>query len=749
MISPRTRAFVSLLRDPLPRDVDGRPLASTREARLALGIAGVASLFFALCAAWELFGPVLAGHYASSASMGIIAENMLRHHIAGPVWEYTEGAPTPAQYYCHHPWGIFWTTTGMMAVLGRHDFVCRLPAVLLSAATPPLLYCLGRAIWRPFAGAVAATAFVVLPITLAFANMNALEVPVTAWSLVGLYGFVRMTQSPKPRYFWLALGGFLLAMNADWPAFVLVAEILAFGFYRGVLAKKSHFGPFPRRLYAKFWVGLAVLALLTALLYLALFQSAGKLNDLFHSYDMRSAGQEQPLDKVLADRRYWIELMFTPIAISLGKVAAIVAFFRLVVLRREHEVLPLALLGMALFQYLVFKQGADVHIFWPHYFAAYFALGMGALAATMIPALELLARRALSRQALCWSVAPLLVPLLLVLRDGLPALVYARQTGGRFNEKGNLISSDGDKTAFLAWLEPSLPWTRIVDMHEGMHGTWALSWALGGRIVSFNRALPVGPAKDRRDTYLADLRYLDKSSADALFKDFHVTLVGPFIKVNRQEPAAPLDGFAFEEREPNLFERYFSNGTEPVRTVAADPFVTWEMRYHFGQPAEPPNVAPTTAAQRRIAHNMAVAAGDTARADALLASLEDTLSPPRFELTNGSSLLGVTYTEGVEDRLTVYVFAREPMARGTGFSVKSRVLQAPWGSFTMADPTSREVALPFLIPPERFRAGFVYENSMPIRKRPGKEEYVASFTAPRGRGPGPKAGGKMVVLTLP
>ncbi len=738
-----------MLRDPLPRDVGGRPLASTEETRLALAITSVASLFFALTAAWELFGPILAGHYASSASMGIIAENMLRHHIPGPVWEYTEGPPTAAQYYCHHPWGIFWTTTGMLAVFGRHDFVCRLPAVLLSAATPPLLYGLGRAIWRPLAGAVAATAFVVLPITLAFANMNALEVPVTAWSLMGLYGFVRMTQSPKKRYLGLALFGFFMAMNADWPAFVLVAELLAFGFYRGVIAKKSVWGPFPRRSYATFWVGLAALAVATGLLYLALFQAAGKLNDLFHSYDARSAGREQPLDQVLADRRYWIELMFTPLAISLGKAAAVVALARLLVLRREHEILPLALLGMALFQYLVFKQGADIHIFWPHYFGAYFALGMGALSATSIPAIEALLRQLGLKRALAWSVVPWLLPLVAVLRDGLPALVYARQTGGRFNEKGNLISSDGDKTAFLQWLEPRLPRDRIIDMHEGMHATWAQSWTLGGRVVSFNRAIPKGPAKDRRDTYLADLRYLDSASADALFRNFQVTVVGSFLQVQRQEPWAPLAGFALEEREPNLFERYFLNGTEPVRTVVADPFVTWEMRYHFDQPAEPPNVAPTTSAQRRIAHNIAVAAGDTARADALLASLEDALSPPRFELTNGSSLLGVTYTKGAEDQLTVYVLAREPMARGTGFSVKSRVLQAPWGSLTMADPTSREVALPFLIPPERFRAGFVYENKMPIRKRPGKEEFVASFSAPRGRGPGPTTGGKMVVLTLP
>src|SRR5205823_3660103 len=144
--------------------------------------------------------PILAGHYASSASVGIIAENMLKWRIPGPVWEYTSARPGPEAYYCHHPWGIFWTTAALMKMFGRHDFVCRLAPVLLSAATPPLLYDLGRSVWRPAAGAAAAAAFVVLPIALAFANFNALEVPVIAWSLVFLWGFVRLTQTGRRRH---------------------------------------------------------------------------------------------------------------------------------------------------------------------------------------------------------------------------------------------------------------------------------------------------------------------------------------------------------------------------------------------------------------------------------------------------------------------------------------------------------------------------------------------------------------------
>src|SRR5262245_16690873 len=122
---------------PPPRDLDGLPAADPLEERAARVVMWIATAWFALAAAWELFGPLLAGHYASSASVGIIAENMLKWRIAGPVWEYTAQKPAPGMYYCHHPWGIFWSTAAAMAVLGRHDYVCRIVPVVLSAMTPP------------------------------------------------------------------------------------------------------------------------------------------------------------------------------------------------------------------------------------------------------------------------------------------------------------------------------------------------------------------------------------------------------------------------------------------------------------------------------------------------------------------------------------------------------------------------------------------------------------------------------------
>lgn len=739
----------------LPHDEDGLPIASAFEERASRAVAWIATLFFALAAAWEIGGPVLAGHYASSASVGIIAENMWRWRILGPVWEYTASPPGPELYYCHHPWGIFWTTALLMKVFGRHDFVCRLAPVLLSAITPPLLYGIGRALYRPAAGAAAALAFVVLPISLAFANFNALEVPVMAWTLLGLFGWVRFLQTYRRKYALASVLGFTLAMHADWPSFVLVAEILALGLVRQYALRRT-FGHVHERRYAALWIALACAAVLTFGLYVLLFLRANKIADLIGSYSLRSSGQNTPLAAVLAGRRYWIELCFTPVAVFLGKVAAVVCALRLVVTRREIEAVPLLYLGMAVFQYVVFKQGADIHVFWPHTFAAYFGLGFGALVATLLPLLGLVWRKRTSILRLRAEHAPAVglaiaaLPLAIILRDGLPALAYARMTGGRFNEGGRLIDSDGAATSFLHWLGARLSPDDTVELHEGMKPTWAQVWALGGRVVGANRPVPKEPAPPDRAAYLADTRFLlDPLQAD-LASRFRVVAVGPFWHVDRAA-TGPIEAFAMRESEPSLLTWYLVSGTEPVRTIAPDPLLTWELRAHFGQPAEPVDRAPETLDDRRILHNMALARGDAARASQLAAEIEASLTPLHARFDDGTEIVGARFDDGVLPDLVLVLRAGGPTAKDVQLTVRSKVVARAPLSTTMADPTEREVGLPLPIAPERWKKGFLYTDHVPIRKRPGREVFAASFwSRRRGAFPKPETGGKNVqVLALP
>lgn len=729
----------------LPRGSDGLPRSSSLEARIARLVTAFATLWMALISSWEMFGPVLAGHWAAAASMGIIAENMLRWGIIGPVWEYTATNPGPEMFYCHHPWGIFWVTTLFMKVFGRHDVVCRLPAIVLSTLTPPILYAIGRAIWRPASGAAAAVGFVVLPITLAFANFNVLEVPLMFWTLVSIWGAVRLSQTNRTRYLAATAIGLVMALHSDWPAYVFSGFILGFWLFRGYLGGRKFFGPVHERRFAEAWIVWATLSVLSGVFYLAVFHKAGKLGDLLAIYGSRSSGNSLSLSAVLASRRYWIELSFTPIVIALGKIAAIVSVLRLVVLRYDAEIFPLALLSMATFQYVVFKQGADIHVFWPQPFGAYFALAMGAVVATLASFIEFVRgavrrRRGLAKDEIDWIWSGILALLLIspvfvaALRDAVPAVVYARRTGGRFNEKGLPIASDGDKIAMLQDLAQGLPKDAVVEMHESMHPNWSQTWALGGRLVHMNRPLPAPSVGGKDKPYLVSSRFATEDHLATLAAKFHVTTVGHFWRVDPRKPAAPIDAFSFVEREPTLVEWAFVSATEPVRKIVADPWLTWELRTHWKQDAPVPDAAPKTFDEQRIAYDIAIERGDEARAAALLVELKRQLRPVEATFEGGLEIVGVQMNEGVHPRLDIVFRAPGPMPMGSFITVRSKVLERARGSLTMADPALREVGQPLAIPPTRFRKGFLYVDPVSIVKRPGTEIFQVSWNG-RGRQP--------------
>jgi hypothetical protein len=717
------------------------------ERRLAWAVTGVATLWLSLAAGWEIDGPPLAGHYASSVSVAIIAENMLHWKIAGPVWQYVTERPPPSAYYCHHPWGIFWTTAALVAVLGHHDFVVRLAPVLLSVATPPLLMLLGSALWRPAAGAAAAAAFVVLPITLSFAHFNALEVPVMAWSLLAAWGFVRLAQTGRRAFLGASAAGTFMALQADWQAMPFVVALLAFALARATY-RRDTFGALEHpRAYRAWWVTTALLVLSTVALYAWLFARSGKLGDLFASYDLRAkpASSLSGLDAILA-RRSWLELCFTEVGLALGALGVGVQVARLARLRREHEAVPLAFLVMAAVQYLAFPGGADVHVFWPHDFAVVFALGMGAMVATGARLLEL---RGVGQPALL-ALASALVPLAFMLRDAVPVLRYARETGGRFEEKGYPIDSQGDLMAVLRWLDARLPQGAAVALGRGVPQNWSQAWALAGRPVTYGAAPPRGAGAEALRAWVDDSRRMpDAEQADVAAR-FHVVAAGPFWIVDPDEPAAPIDAFVIDEREPTAREWYVVSGTEPVRSVAADAFATWELRVHFGQPAVAPAEEPVTLEHKRIAYDMAVDSGDSPRAAARMLELLQALTPPdagHSMLGDGMQILGTTRGSGVAPSVTVWVRAVAESAPGTQLTAWSQVAARAPLSAIMADPVVREVGAPTAIAPQRWRPGWVYSDRVPLRKRPGTERFWIE-SGPPPHGPTPGSGARVTIATL-
>ena len=135
---------------------------------------------------------------------------------------------------------------------------------------------------------------------------------------------------------------------------------------------------------------------------------------------------------------------------------------------------PLPIFFCALVQYVVFKEGADVHIFWPHYFAPYFALAVGALAAS-VGELRLwigaqrdrrrrIAARAVRAPRPGWRWRCSGCRSAFILKDGLSLLRLARETGGRFAEVN--LDTDLDKEAVLRWFLAALPATVGVGLPQ-------------------------------------------------------------------------------------------------------------------------------------------------------------------------------------------------------------------------------------------------------------------------------------------
>jgi hypothetical protein len=170
-------------------------MPSGRVERVARIVVVVSTVWLALAVIWGICGPIGGGHWAIVASRGIMADNMVTWGIWGPVREYALSRPTPQLYYVHHPWGTYWVIGALAKVFGRHAFVPRLEPVLMCVACPPLLYGIGRALWGPVPGALAALAYSVLPIVLAFGNFPGFEGPLIFGCLLTTWGYLRFRAS--------------------------------------------------------------------------------------------------------------------------------------------------------------------------------------------------------------------------------------------------------------------------------------------------------------------------------------------------------------------------------------------------------------------------------------------------------------------------------------------------------------------------------------------------------------------------
>jgi hypothetical protein len=706
---------------------DGDPVIE----RAARSVTIVASLLFAGAIAWELTGPFDAGHDAATTAVGIAAMNMWRWGIVAPVTHFSASLPTPDVYYCHHPWGVFWTTALLVGGWGGQDWVLRLAPLVMSAATPPLLFLVARRLYGAGAGAAAAVTFAATPIALAFADFNALEVPVMFGCLLGAWGLIRFAEERRWRWLAVSLIGLGHAMNSDWAAFVFVGVLLAAGPLSTTPGSEGHGAPWHDRHARAAWLLLAGWALVIGGGYLLLFLRLGQLQRLLQQGVARTAGISTPLAALWVARRHWLELSFTPVGLGLGLVAVPVLLWRYFARGNRLEVIPLAVLSMATFQYFVFKNGADVHVFWPHYYALHLAFGVAAIAASLEPWAHSLAARLTRRDGsprirhparLAFAIG--LLPALVMAPDALATLTYARRTGKRFDDGWRLIAEDGDKHAVARWVAHRFGPTARIAVHSSMHLDWSLEWALRRAVVPAERA-----AVDA-DVVLVDARFAAPELLSLLASAAPVSTYGPYWVVEPRAPWRPLTANRISRVEPTLWRWYWVDGNDPEFGFTPDPYGTWELRDHLGQvPNPPPAAAPDDTEDLRVARAMALTRGDVVAAAHHLDALLERIEPrPTARYPDGTELLGFALLGGVVPRVRVYVRAGPTApARGLSVRVVSRVDERPWSTVS-APHRDREVGMPFILPPALWKPGRVYVTESEIRRQPGVDTYSVEVT---------------------
>jgi hypothetical protein len=447
---------------------------------------------------------------------------------------------------------------------------------------------------------------------------------------------------------------------------------------------------------------------------------------------------------VLDARKDWIDFSFTPLAIKLGKYAAPVCVVRLFVTRLDEEAYGLSILFGAAFQYLVFKAGADVHIFWSIYFAPYFALAMAQLSRTIGTCIGFVVGR-FARSArgpvVAWvALAAGLVPPVLMTRDGVASLWVWRRTGGRYDDNGQLTRSHLDLQDVLTQvIIPNVVRGTPIDTSGSAEWYWENEWEYQG--INNDVAIPEGGARDAA----AHPFWIGRGSG--IFTETqrkiaglgHLRIYGDVWVVDQREPRALPDVYALNEREPNVFEWLFLEGTEPRRKVGAqpDPWLTWEYRAHLGVAAIEPVGDPQTLDQMRVAHNLAVAHGDEQGAARWLAAIEARLERSVTARWESIDLVGVRMIRGVEPRLEEWFLATDKPSYEAGFSVRSKVEAKAHYSLIPVTSMEREMAWPPSIPTKMWRAGFLYRQETVLNHRIGRERYFGRWQS-RDGGAAPK-----------
>jgi len=727
-----------------PRDAP--PLVGVERVAHWLAIASMA--FFTLAAFWESLGPMRAGHLSAGSAYAMAGENMVHWRKFGVYCGYLTKPGVPDQFYYHHPYGITVVEAFLYLIFGHHWFTVRAGGIFCSVFAVPLLYAFGRRAWGVIPAAAATIVFVFIPVDLAFATMSNLEEPTIFFGVLFMWASSRLWDTSETKYLVLSALGALGCCNGDWAGMVFIGPVGVFAFFRAYVIPRRWYGRLDEKMYAKWFAYTVAMAVGTLLMYLAIFGKADKLGDLMGSYHLRTSGAEDALkDQISQRRKLWLAFMLTPLSYWIIGIGIPLAVIRLV--KKPLEIFGIAWFISASFQYFVFKQGADIHIFWPYYYAPTAALAAGSLAASILWTRERLVQLGARVRRLAWFPravrmvtaslvgAVLVIPLVLLARMGVPQLVQSRKTAGRFDQGGHYIATDGDMAEFAKWAYSNVPafgssgQMSTGQVLEKYDYNFSSEYA-GDRPYTRVNALTATKPEDVQRIALVDTRTQPVKELEKIASQFAVQAVGPLWRVDRAVKAPAFSALRYEEREPTPLEWYFISGTDLVRKITReeDPWLTWEWRDALGLPAPTPTVTPVTPDDLRIAHNAAVRDQDTARAEELRAKLAGMVGRPLgWNYTGGVHLLGVDVKPGPAIRVTLFwEIDRTYRKVDVSYQVKCKIVAPPKLWVGPMDYFEKDMSPMATMRPGNWKPGYLYAEHFVALHRIGREECRGAFS---------------------
>jgi hypothetical protein len=327
----------------------------------------------------------------------------------------------------------------------------------------------------------------------------------------------------------------------------------------------------------------------------------------------------------------------------------------------------------------------------------------------------------------------MIIPVLLTARAGLPLFWQARLTAGRFDERGRSTDSERDRALFAQWATRQTPENAVVLTHKSFGSLLNVIYGAERPCIDVERPWDPAPKDTVEGGLLVDARRVAFAELRTLARMNGVTAVGPFWRVDRSPGAAaahPFVALRLEEHVPRGLER-LGLATDLVRTIKdeVDPWATWDWRVHLGLAATPPAGEPVTFYEMRVAHNVAVLVGDTARAALWRARLEALLTDTtRFDFTNDLHILGFQLEDGPPYVMTMLFEAGPNVVPAEAvFTVRSHVVKRPFLWPAPIDGFDKEVSTPPTIGAPMYKARFLYEQRFVVHKRIGRERFSASF----------------------